>query len=869
MIKKFLIFLFILFYLSISYASYLFPGGNNNNVQYNNGSGLSGSNNFFFSNPNVGIGSSVPGQTLDVQGTIRMTGLTINSNSPSTGYLLTASDSKGDITWSPTGWTSTGVDVYNTQNGNVGIGTSMLTNASLTVMNGNVGIGTWVTRGSLDIVNSNGVYVENGNMGIGTIVPSNLLELSGSGNVFIDINSNTNNQSQVEFLNGPVKKYQFSLWYSGSYIDLSRYATGSATPDFALDTGNVGIGTGYPSAELEVGLEKFDVLSNGNVGLGSAFPGQALDVQGTIRDLGEFINGNIGFGTSNVNGSGEAALTVMNGNVGIGTWVTPRNFNLVGDSYRKGNIGIGTTYIGGANEAGLTVMSGSVGIGTWTSVYSDAFDVVGNVGLNTAYNLVATGSGTVIFSIKSDPTSVYLGLQAGFNTSGGNLHDTAIGYQALYTNVSGTDNTAAGYRALYLNTASFNTAEGSQALYNNSSGQDNTAAGYQALYNNTIGNNNTALGAYALGNLTGAFSDNTAAGYYAGAYFGGSSSNALTQCTGCVFIGANTYAQANGDSNEIVLGYGAIGNGSNTVTLGGSGTSSTIIPYGNVGIGSTHPGQALDVVGTIRALGLGVTNNASAGYLLVTNAVGVGTWMSPANTTASSIISGSNNGVAFYSGGSTVSGGTGFEYNGTNVGIGTTLLSTAGLSVMSGNLGIGTWVPALPFSITGDNYLKGNVGIGTTFMGSSNEASLSIMNGDVGIGTWTPSAILELGTQDLDILGTGLIGIGTILPVGGLTIGSNEHLGVTGSSKPVLSSCGAGPSITGNDFAFTVTAGTGANTGCTVTFAGGGFSTIPTCIASSEASIAAFSYVVSKTALTVTATGLSSNNFDAICFGHD
>ena len=55
---------------------------------------------------------------------------------------------RGDTTWSSaggvSGWTVSGSNVYETAGGNVGIGTTFLTTAALTVMNGNVGIGTWV-----------------------------------------------------------------------------------------------------------------------------------------------------------------------------------------------------------------------------------------------------------------------------------------------------------------------------------------------------------------------------------------------------------------------------------------------------------------------------------------------------------------------------------------------------------------------------------------------------------------------------------------------------------------------------------------------------------------------------------------------------
>jgi hypothetical protein len=107
---------------------------------------------------NVGIGTNVPGQALDVTGTVRTTYFTMSGANPIGGYVLTASDSSGDATWSPSGgvsgWTVTGSNVYQTFNGNVGIGTNFLTTAALTVMNGNVGIGTWVPDSSLQLVSS-------------------------------------------------------------------------------------------------------------------------------------------------------------------------------------------------------------------------------------------------------------------------------------------------------------------------------------------------------------------------------------------------------------------------------------------------------------------------------------------------------------------------------------------------------------------------------------------------------------------------------------------------------------------------------------------------------------------------------------------
>src|SRR5690242_16635623 len=77
--------------------------------------------------------------------------------------------------------------------------------------------------------------------------------------------------------------------------------------------------------------------------------------------------------------------------------------------------------------------------------------------------------------------------------------NTAIGFQALYSNTTGQANTATGEIALYSNTTGAgNTANGDNALYSNTTGGANTANGEYSLYFNTTGNSNTASGANAL-----------------------------------------------------------------------------------------------------------------------------------------------------------------------------------------------------------------------------------------------------------------------------------------------------------------------------------------------------------------------------------
>jgi len=91
------------------------------------------------SNVNVGIGSFAPGQKLDVTGTVRATAF-IGNGSALTGI--------GGMQWTTTNTN----DVYLPNSGNVGIGTTLTTKAALTVMNGNVGIGTWVPAYNLQVM---------------------------------------------------------------------------------------------------------------------------------------------------------------------------------------------------------------------------------------------------------------------------------------------------------------------------------------------------------------------------------------------------------------------------------------------------------------------------------------------------------------------------------------------------------------------------------------------------------------------------------------------------------------------------------------------------------------------------------------------
>jgi hypothetical protein len=176
--------------------------------------------------------------------------------------------------------------------------------------------------------------------------------------------------------------------------------------------------------------------------------------------------------------------------------------------------------------------------------------------------------------------------------------------------LNGTGNTFIGNGAgRYNTTGSSNSAHGAYALNFNTTGSQNSAQGYYVLQNNSTGIQNSAQGSQALNaNTTGSY--NSAQGYAAGRYIAdGTTANATG--SNSLFLGANTRANANGETNQIVIGDSAIGAGSNTATLGNTSIVKTVL-RGNVGIGTATPtlGPLQMASGAYVTLG-GVWTNAS------------------------------------------------------------------------------------------------------------------------------------------------------------------------------------------------------------------------------------------------------------------
>ena len=419
-------------------------------------------------------------------------------------------------------------------------------------------------------------------------------------------------------------------------------------------SGYVGIGTTSPSEKLDVAG---DILINGiTIGRGSGnvssnttngFEALRFNTTGSqnaangYQALGNNTTGSYNTangsealrfnttGSSNTANGYQSLLsnTTGEGNVANGFWSLRSNITgaqNVANGYQSlyanttGNNNVAVGYLALRYN---TTGSNNTSIGTQSLYNNVTGDSNVSNGVNSLYNNTTGNFNTGVGSEALYSNTIgFRNTAFGYQTLRTNVDDnglTAIGYSALYSNNGGGLNTAVGYQALYSNTvANENTAVGSSTLGLTVGGGRNTAVGSAAMLTNVGGSNNLALGTDALRNATA--NSNTAVGSYSlrtningsnnvavGKDSGTFLSNGTTEVTATtngVFIGSGTSPAANGQNNQIVIGYQAIGIGSNSVVIGNDSITKTLLK-GNVGIGTTTTNYKLEV------------NNTSAGNL--------------------------------------------------------------------------------------------------------------------------------------------------------------------------------------------------------------------------------------------------------------
>ncbi len=424
---------------------------------------------------NVGINTAWPGQKLDIQGTVRATGLAMSGQTPVSGYVLTATDSGGDTTWSTagsvaaaSGWTQSGTNVYTAGSNNVGIGTSDTSNGKLVVTGGNVGIGTTTPQG--------GFVVTNGNVGIGTWAPSTFLQVIGSGDPAISLLSGSATAITSYNIGRTSTDGKFAV--AGSAGSYSNIAVQGDVVLLSRNANNLILSAANNSGAIEFSTGTTDTLKAiitqaGNVGIGSTVPGQVLDVSGNIRTRG---TNELYFGDDNKAGilasaattpdmkfltnSAEIMRITNGGNVGIGSITPGQKLDVQGTVRATGLAMSGQTPVSGyvltaTDSGGDTTWStaGSVAAASgWTQSGTNVYTAgSNNVGIGTSDTsngkLVVTGGnvgiGTTVpvsgLDVKPATNVAQLTLEQNNTTDGWQLFaESALGDLTFSRKQAGT-----------------------------------------------------------------------------------------------------------------------------------------------------------------------------------------------------------------------------------------------------------------------------------------------------------------------------------------------------------------------------------------------------------------------------------------------
>ncbi|MBK7761875.1 MAG: hypothetical protein IPI46_00695 [Bacteroidetes bacterium] len=534
---------------------------------------------------NVGIGTSTPLAKLEVAGNIK-----IADGTEGLGKVLT-SDANGVASWiTPSGggvWSQNGNDISNTNSGKVGIGTT--TPAALLDVKGDV-----LMNG---LIIGRGVGNDSTNAVLGFEALANN---AGAGNTAMGYQ--TLKQNTTGFWNTAIGGAALTANTTGKYnIGIGVNSLGTNTSgDY-----NTAVGTQSMNAN-ETGEQN------------TAFGFNSL----TYNTTGNY-NTALGLQTLFFNTTGQqntaVGLSSMQANTeGI------RNTALGMNTLFANTTGNNNTAIGRSALIANTTGSANTSVGERTLILNQTGSHNTAVGDSAALNYLANDITAVGYQALANTSTGEQNVAVGSQSLGANTFgagNTAVGYQALSGNETGTNNTAMGNKANVLFSSLTNaTAIGAnaQAAQNNSIvlGSINGANGASSSVNVGIGNN-TPQHTLSIGDATADFQNVMLRGY----------SNSPLNWKGGAAFGYTTASVIMGELN----GVASIGGHDGTL----SGWSNLIINEGggNVGIGTASPGAKLDVAGSTKTNSIQITNGASNGAVLTSDANGNASWVSPVTNT--------------------------------------------------------------------------------------------------------------------------------------------------------------------------------------------------------------------------------------------
>lgn len=428
----------------------------------------------------------------------------------------------------------------------VGINADSIWNAAITKSVA-IGFNSKVSTSNSVVLGGSGVDAVS--VGIGTAAPSETLQVVG-GDILLDNNryfaSLSNTGTTIHMFGMDTSNNSWLLAGLGGDINLAPNAgnQGSQVVVKSL-TGYVGIGK-TPTTALDVngivlasGLTLCPTTSSTT---GVIYKGASTFIHnfGGNDKYNTFVGLNSGSNFAGTTGTYNAAVghdTLAHLTSGFSNMAFGGNtLHSATDGYNNAAVGTGSLY-------NLNSGYENIAIGTYAGL-----------AITTGYQSVFIGHEAGRACAAGLTASVFVGYQAGYNISG--VRNTAVGYQALFTETTGTDNTAVGYYALRVQGAagSANTAVGSSSLVSLTTGSYNVGVGSLSGSAIQTGTQNMCVGYGTLYAAVVSASYNVAVGtnslYDVGA--GGNASGGI----GNVGIGHTAGKGATGSKN-VFIGYAA------------------------------------------------------------------------------------------------------------------------------------------------------------------------------------------------------------------------------------------------------------------------------------------------------------------------